>query len=104
MGAVFESFSPPSINRAEIYRYLRSRYDEDIDALIDSVIEEATELTYLVSYVITDVAFDEEKIFLGNIKVESEDLRRCLNGCNNLYSPIDNQCYCIACYLVGRMI
>ena len=81
MGAVFESFSPPSINRAEIYRYLRSHYDEDIDALIDSVIEEATELTYLVSYVITDVAFDGERVIFGKVEVESEDLRRCLSGC-----------------------
>lgn len=81
MNVIYESFKAPTINRSEILRYARSRSTAEIEELIDSVINEAqNELSYNVSYVITDISAENGRVRLGSIEVCSTDLSKCLDG------------------------
>lgn len=81
MNVIYESLKAPEINSSEILRYARSRSTAEIEELISSVISECqNELSYNVSYLITDVTAKNGIVTLGSTKVCSTDLSKCLDG------------------------
>ena len=80
------TYAPPPICQREILRYMGEKTPtSEVQALLDSCIREAEGvLSYRVCERVYPIAWHEDELDLGFARVQSQDLRRALKGCDRV--------------------
>lgn len=87
MSTVFmKEFSAPPVNKREILRYMGCNQNtEEIDNLVERAVRLCEgKLSYKVCFAEFDLSIENSFCDLGFGKVESNDLSKCLSGCNRI--------------------
>lgn len=81
-----KEYPAPEINRREIYRYMQAKgSDRALDALIDRGLELSLDkLCYKVCFAEFPVVEHDGKLDLGFATAKSQDLKKCLDGCDKI--------------------
>lgn len=82
---VWRGEDAPCVDRAEILRYMGTQADPAAQQLIETCLTEATpHLSFQVCYARFPIAFREGEIDLGFAVTASNDLKKNLEGCNEI--------------------
>lgn len=82
---VIKTYASPPIDRAEIFRYLRSEPTESLSDTVESALAEVEDkLTYKVCYRYFDISETDGELDLGFATCSSHSLIKYLGGCDGI--------------------
>ena len=78
-------YPAPEIDRREIYRYMQAKPCDELESLLDRAIAlSKNKLCYKVCYTELPVSVCDGMLDLGFAKTDSQDLKKCLDGCEGI--------------------
>lgn len=85
MTVLTKSYPAPKISRREVLRYAKAKESAECEALLDSVIAEASEIfTYKVAYADIEMRPTDNGVDFGAFRADSASLKKKLDGCERV--------------------